>query len=345
MKIHIFFGIKEGPWGGGNQFLKALRNEFQQTNVYEEDVEKADVILFNSFPFGEEWRIRKLFSLKRRGKIILHRIDGPISIIRDKDKEIDHLIYKINAVYSEGTIFQSQWSKEQNIRMGMPSSKYEAVIVNAPNPHVFNRKNKNEYKKDGKIRLIATSWSSNMRKGFEIYQYLDSHLDFSRYGMTFIGNSPINFKHIRMLSPMSSEDLAEQLKQADIYVTASQSDPCSNSLLEALHCGLPVVVLNDGGHPELMQHAGEVFDSKDDILQKIENVASQYQKYQSAISVQTLQDIAKQYYTFAHTIFTDRQKSAETHTVPTCKDVLSLMTSSLAWKIKSKICHIIQKIK
>ena len=48
MKIHILYLFKDGPWGGGNQFLKALRNEFIKMNFYEEIPEKADVILFNS---------------------------------------------------------------------------------------------------------------------------------------------------------------------------------------------------------------------------------------------------------------------------------------------------------
>jgi len=47
MKIHILHDFKDQPWGGGNQFLKALKSEFEKQKVYEEESDKANVILFN----------------------------------------------------------------------------------------------------------------------------------------------------------------------------------------------------------------------------------------------------------------------------------------------------------
>lgn len=34
MKIHILCEFVEGPWGGGNQFLKALRRYLRKKGVY-----------------------------------------------------------------------------------------------------------------------------------------------------------------------------------------------------------------------------------------------------------------------------------------------------------------------
>ena len=47
MKINILFNFKNEAFGGGNQFLKALRKEFEKRKIYDEDYKKADVILFN----------------------------------------------------------------------------------------------------------------------------------------------------------------------------------------------------------------------------------------------------------------------------------------------------------
>ena len=47
-KIHILFKFIEGPYGGGNQFLKALRDYFNEIGIYSEKPEEADIILFNS---------------------------------------------------------------------------------------------------------------------------------------------------------------------------------------------------------------------------------------------------------------------------------------------------------
>ena len=48
MKIHILHDFIDGPYGGGNQFLKALRQYFMDKDLYENDYETADAILVNS---------------------------------------------------------------------------------------------------------------------------------------------------------------------------------------------------------------------------------------------------------------------------------------------------------
>ena len=116
-------------------------------------------------------------------------------------------------------------------------------------------------------------------KGFNVYKFLDDTLDFGRYEMTFVGRSPIKFNRIQHVPPQPSEELAEVLRQHDIFVTASRNDPCSNALIEALHCGLPAVVRNDGGHPEIVGEAGELFEDERDVLDAIGKVAQNYEYY------------------------------------------------------------------
>jgi len=278
MKIHILYKFQNQPWGGGNQFLKALKKELARMEVYEENPEKADVILFNSHHnFKEVFKIKKKF----KEKILIHRIDGPLYLTRGKSKDLDRIIYKFNELIADGIVFQSNWCREQNKKFFKISAKYVTVIYNASDKEIFNRQKKS-FNPD-KIKLVASCWSPNWRKGFEIYKYLDENLDFLKYEMTLVGNSPTRFKNIKYIKPVRSGELAEILKQHDIYVTASQNDPCSNSLIEALSCGLPAVVLNDGGHPELIQNGGELFYTKEDIIEKIDKIAKNYYHYQFKI--------------------------------------------------------------
>lgn len=302
MKIHIFYSFQKGPWGGGNQFLKALKKEFERTGVYESDFNKADAVVFNS-----HHNLESCFQIKRKypNKIIMYRLDGPISSVRGKDKEIDRIIAMFNKLFVDGIIFQSSWCKKQNKKLFGISSKYEIVVHNAPDNKIFNKKAKKEFNPNQKIKLIAVSWSSNWRKGFNVYKYLDENLDFSRYKMTFIGNSPIEFKNIKYIKPVSSEKLAKILKQNDVFITASQNDPCSNSLIEALSHGLPAVALNDGGHPEIVQEGGELFRNKEDVIEKIEKIAKNYQNYQSQIPEFSIKKTAQNYYKFIERIYND----------------------------------------
>jgi glycosyltransferase involved in cell wall biosynthesis len=297
MKINILVELKEGAWGGGNQFLKALRREFVKMGVYEDNPAKAEIILFNSFPFREEYRFRQIAKLKKAGKIIIHRVDGPISEVRGTDSAIDKIIFSFNDLFASGTVFQSNWSRAENYKLGMKEKSFSAVILNAPDPDIFNRLGKTVFNRE-KVKLIATSWSANPRKGFAVYEYLDEHLDFTKYQMSFFGNSPIKFKNIIRHEAVNSRELAEELKKNDIFVTASQKDPCSNSLIEALSCGLPAVCLNDGGHPEIVGGGGEVFNGTEDILAKIDRVAADYAAYQARIKIAPIGKIAQNYFDF-----------------------------------------------
>lgn len=295
MKIHILFPFVDGPYGGGNQFLKNLKKEFQKKKIYEEEIKNADVVIFNSFQ-----NLLKVifFKLKYPNKIWIHRVDGPISKYRGKDFHIDKIIYEINNKIADGTIFQSLWSQKANHELGMKKKDFEIVIKNSCSQEVFNDKNKDLFRDDRKIRLITSSWSSNWNKGFEFYKFLDDNLDFSKYEMTFVGNSPVKFKKIHMLAPLESRELVRQLKKHDIYITASKNDPCSNSLLEAMSCGLPAVCLKSGGHSEIMGSAGELFTSKEELIKKINLVSFHYNSYHTKIQIEKFSSVAEKYISF-----------------------------------------------
>ena len=123
--------------------------------------------------------------------------------------------------------------------------------------------------------------------------------------MTFVGNSPVEFANIKSLQPVDSRELARILHQHDIYITASQNDPCSNSLIEALSCGLPAVALRDGGHPELVLNGGELFSSTQDVIEKIEQVAKNYHQYQSGIVEPLMEKTIQSYYEFGQKVYQD----------------------------------------
>lgn len=339
MKIHILYKFTDGPWGGGNQFLKSIRSYFEKKGVYEDDCTKADIILFNSHHC-----IKDLIKIKKNfpDKIFIHRVDGPIFLIRGQDKLIDKLIFAVNNLIADGTIFQSNWSRERCIEQGMLKPKYEEVIINAPDSRIFYPPNDRESSFNGrKIRLIATSWSSNMKKGFDIYKYLDENLDFSRHEMTFIGNSPIKFHNINHVEPLSSSQLAEELRRHDIFITASVNDPCSNSLIEALHCGLPAVGRDSGGHPEIIGNSGEVFNGTEDVCKDIDSVAKNYTSFVENVRTISMDEIGAKYYTFTKRIYND---SAEKRYVPKKLPLLKSFGLDLYLKLNGAIYGLVSKL-
>lgn len=298
--VHILFDFVEGPWGGGNQFLKALRGAFRERGVYTDNPTKADVVLVNS-----HHKLETTIDLKRRKPNIpiVHRIDGPVYDIRGRDKLADEIIYDFNDCLADGTIFQSDWSRDRNRYYGLTEAPFEATILNAPDTEIFNSQETTHYM-SGPVRIIASSWSDNMRKGFDIYQYLDKNLDFDRFEFTFVGNSPVEYDNVNWINPVPSKELADYLKQHHIYITASRNDPCSNALIEALHCGLPAVARDDGGHPEIIEGAGELFTDKSEVIPAIETVAENLDHYRDQINIPTMTEVSDQYYTFLDRVAT-----------------------------------------
>lgn len=305
VKICILFDFVDKPFGGGNQFLKALRKYFNSVGAYEESPQNADAILFNShhnIPNAARAR------LKNPRKRFVHRIDGPMGLYTNPGDQRDKIVYEANRLLADATIFQSEWSRENNYALGLGKKDLEFVIMNAPDPDIFNRTGKIAFSKDRKIRLVSTSWSSNFKRGFGIYQWLDNNLNFEKYEMTFAGNSPIKFKNVKYLEPLKSTELAKILKNSDIFISASQNDPCSNSLIEAMHCGLPALVLNSGGHPEIVRGGGEVFETKEQIPGLIEKVVNDFELYQSRIAVATIEQVGQKYYNAVMKVYQDTKE-------------------------------------
>ena len=333
MKIHILYSLHRGPYGGGNQFLKALKKNLKKFNVYEENIKNSDVILFNSH--HEIERVIRLKS-KFQDKIFIHRVDGPLYLIRSSNPKLDFQIYQLNNLIADGTIFQSEWSKKRNVISGLRKNRFETVIMNATDGEVFFPENKTKLKlncKD-KCHLIAISWSDNINKGFDLYKFLDNKLDFNLYNMCFVGNSPILFKNIKIIGPQNSYDIAKLLRESDIYIIGSKNDPCSNSLIEALSCGLPCVALNDGGHPEILGNRGETFNTFEDCLVKIQLIKENYDKYKKKVVAPNIEDISNEYIKFIQKIY-NKFKSNEYKPKKVRKiQLINLTIQNLKWNIQ-----------
>ena len=293
LKCFIFFTFRDGPWGGCNQFLKALRNELQATGHWADTPESADVILLDSFN-----EAHAVLALKKRfpKTPFVQRMDGPISLYRGKDLHVDRLIHTISATIPDGVIFQSHYSRNANLSLKMPPPRHSTVILNAANHEHFHRGD--HPAGGGRIKIIATSWSSNRNKGFDVYTYLDQHLDFTRYSMTFVGNSPVTFTNIHHEPPKTTAELAQFLRRSDMYVSASRHESCSNSLLEALACGLPSVVIRSGGNPEILGRGGELFSGTNDVIPAIEKVSASLMQYKENITPRSIVDVSREYVAF-----------------------------------------------
>ncbi len=291
--IALFHHFRSGPYGGSNQFLVALRDELRRrgfrvsANLVGPGTRAA---LLNAYAFD----VDKLRRMRRSGCRIVHRVDGPVGRYRGQDAEIDRYIAKLNREFATATVFQSQYSANALEDLGLHFT-HPVLIPNAVDSNIFHPPVRRPPGPGEKVKLVSTSWSDNPGKGASTYKWIEEHLDWTRFEYTFIGRSKVRFERIRTLAPMPSRPLAEQLRAHDVYVTASQNDPCSNALLEALACGLPALALESGGHPELVGQGGVLFADTSEILGKLDELVATYDEKRTRIRVTSLTDVADRY--------------------------------------------------
>jgi glycosyltransferase involved in cell wall biosynthesis len=291
--VAIFHGFRRPPYGGSNQFFLALRRELRDRGLVvgaNRIGPRTRACLLDSGSFD----LQRLLRQRRTGCRVVHRIDGPVALYRGRDDGSDERIAAINQRVADATVLQSHYSRQAHESLGQ-AFRNPVVIMNTPDPLIFHPGRPRPPLAGRRVRLIATSWSMNPNKGAATFAWLDEHLDWERYELTFVGRSSQQFTRIRMVDALPSERLADELRAHDVYLAASLLDPCSNALLEALACGLPAVYARSGGHPEIVGEAGFGFESAEEIPALLDHLCDEYEARRTRIAIPTLADVANGY--------------------------------------------------
>src|SRR5436190_18065603 len=168
--LALFHEFHDPPYGGGNQFLLALVRELRSRGLSVE-IDRVSggtpACLYNSFNFD----FRRLRRFTRDGVRMVHRVDGPIGAYRGFDDGTDRRILQINA-HADATILQSHFSLDKHRELGL-ELRNPVVIHNSVDPAIFHPPGTREPLTGRPLRVIATSWSQNPRKGRDILTWLD----------------------------------------------------------------------------------------------------------------------------------------------------------------------------
>jgi glycosyltransferase involved in cell wall biosynthesis len=283
MNICIWFKTTEAAWGGSNSFLRSLAQEFKRLGHTISHVPSLtdDVVLVNSWslgtagylhpgqvvelintgrvtPFGRLLPPSFWYHLRRargnftRSPLVVHRVDGVAQLYGRKDPRADQIQFAIARLADE-VIFQSRYTQDSFTKFGVIPSKVH-VILNAVDGALYYPADRSPLP-HYPLRLVATSWSANPMKGF---YWLPLLAELPGIEVRFIGNWCPTIKpgKVQRLGVMTANQIAIELRQSDIFVHAAENDPCSNAILEALACGLPVLYRSSGGNPELAEGYG-----------------------------------------------------------------------------------------
>ncbi len=289
MKISIGSKIIEGPYGGGNEFIKNLTFRLNQdghkviNNLEDDDIDI--IILINPLRDSElstfnNFDINYYLAFKNPLAITVHRINECDE--RKNTNYVNNEIIQANK-YIDSNIYVSSWLKNLYLDQGI-ANKESSLIKGGPNNKIFNLNGKKAWNKKEKLKIVTHHWSDNWMKGFDYYQKLDTLCSSKKWRdkieFTYIGNIPKNleFKNSNVLSPMSGDYLAEELKKHHIYITGSINEPSGNHHMEGAMCGLPILYINSGALPEYCSEYGLEFD-ENNLEQRISQIIDSYDIY------------------------------------------------------------------
>lgn len=293
MKISISSKIIEGPWGGGNLFVKNLKNFLENKNIkvvhdlFDSDI---DVILLidprkdsitTSYSYLD---IINYLKYVNTNTVVVHRFNECDE--RKNTTGLNNFMIKANDC-SDLNIFVSQWLQQIYLNQGLKNTNNKVIMTGA-DKNIFNSKGYKLWDGYSKIKIVTHHWGNNLNKGFEIYKKLDDMLTSDQYKnliqFKYIGNLPENFKfnNTSYLKPLEGNMLANELKSNHIYLTASKNEPSGNHHIEAAQCGLPILYLNSGGIPEFCKGFGVEFNESN-FEEKLNEIIKRYFEIQKGM--------------------------------------------------------------
>ena len=287
IKICITHKPEMTAFGGGNQFVLSLVKFLKKKNInicytLEPDIDLIFVMDPRKLKYNKI-TTPMLVSYKKKYpdvKIVqrVNDCDKP----RGNVDVLDPLQFEAFKI-DDFVVFVSDWTEDYYKNKGFEG--YSTSINNGCDQTIFTCK---EYSPLKKIKIVTHHWSDNINKGFKVYEYFDKLIEKNKnIEFTFIGrkfNSANKLKNIKVIGPFHGTELADKIKEHNIYITASQFENCPMHVVEALSCGLPILYhKNLGGGVEICKNYGEVYDDFDSLIKKLDLIVKNYEKYAKKI--------------------------------------------------------------
>jgi hypothetical protein len=293
MKVAINQREIDGPWGGGNRFVRTLIGALRDAghDVSHELEAGTDVAVMidprtraSNMTFGAGALLRHV-AWRNPRTVVVHRVNEC-----DERKGFPFINARLaRANYAaDATVFVASWLAALPMWKGVLREPWH-VILNGADTAMFHPRGFVHWDGQGRLRIVTHHWGYHENKGFDVYRLLDAVLATApwrdRIEFTYVGQLPpgFSFAHARHVRPLDGEPLADELRRHHAYLTASINEPGSNHQNEGALCGLPLVHRRSGCLPEYCEGFGEAFDGPGDVLDAVERMMAAYPAHAARI--------------------------------------------------------------
>ncbi len=291
MKIFLNRKSVSGPWGGGNKTLRLLEEAIKNRgHLLINDLQPDIDIIFCYDPrpglnglwyedfikYKTTYRNCKI--IQRVGDVGTHSKPELTALLKEivRIKTTDHFI------------FPSEWAR----RMIDHNDANYTVIPNRSLKDFFNFRSTDTSRTSDDLKIVTHHWSQNKKKGFSLYEKLGEKINQKlkingkNVSFTYIGRYSNNFSKsgLEVKSPLSADDLSEELSKYDVYLTASVEEAGANHVLEAMAAGLPILYNDKGGSiDEYCKEYGTIYSSLEDLIEKLSDIDNHYHLYKEKV--------------------------------------------------------------
>lgn len=262
--IHVFYGgARSGDVGGTLVKIKRLLKHFPQ-NLFKYNL----VYVLSNTSYLKIWAVKFLIAKKIP---IIHNQNGVFyDAWFDGDSKKMNRRMSITFHLADYVFYQSEFCKVcANKYLGDRSGAGE-ILYNAVDINHFKPLNlRTEYERNKKIKFLITGKFTvdlfyRLKSTIEAVKVLCSQgieckLIIAGFCddivLSRLYSYKVSIKIDGLIDYIGSYTQAEAPRiynSCDIYIMTKHNDPCPNTVIEALSCGLPVVYVNSGGVPELV---------------------------------------------------------------------------------------------